>query len=49
LKATTAVHPADKAALFELTLPAGPAELRTWLYDRDGAQRGAYFVYVEKL
>jgi arylsulfatase B len=39
----------DKAAVFELTLKAGPAELHTALIESTGASRGAYFVYVERL
>jgi arylsulfatase B len=42
-------QPTDLAAVFEMTLPAGPAELRTWLITADGAERGAYFVYAERL
>lgn len=41
-----AVKPGDVAADFEMKLGAGPAELRTWLVGRDGAERGAYFVQV---
>jgi arylsulfatase A-like enzyme len=43
-RASRRVSPGDAAAEFEITLPAGPAELRTWLIDRDGRERGAYFV-----
>ncbi len=39
----------DKAATFTVQLPRGPAELRTWFYGQDGTERGAYFVYVEKM
>ena len=34
---------------FELELPAGPAELQTWLTAPDGKIHGAYFVTVERL
>lgn len=44
-----AVQPADKAAVFTVRLPAGPAELQTWFYSPDGAERGAYYVYVERV
>jgi len=37
------------AATFDLRLPAGPAELQTWLISKDGSERGAYFVYVERI
>jgi hypothetical protein len=39
----------DKAAAFTVDLPRGPAELRTWFYGQDGTERGAYFVYVERV
>ncbi len=44
-----AVNHEDKAATFTVQLPRGPAELHTWLYGQDGAERGAYFVYVERM
>ncbi len=40
---------ADKAAVFTLDLPEGPARLQAWLIDADGTDRGAYFVYVKYL
>ncbi len=46
---TVEVEPDDKAAVFHLKLPQGPAKLETWFYDQDGTVRGAYFVYVERL
>ena len=46
---TAAVKAGDKGVAFEVELPAGPAELQTWLIGRDGTERGAYFVYVERL
>jgi arylsulfatase A-like enzyme len=46
---TIDVTPAAHAAVFELDLPAGPAELQTWLLSGDGAERGAYFVYARRL
>ena len=39
----------DKAAIFTVKLPRGPAELRTWFYGQDGTERGAYFTYVERI
>ena len=36
-------------ASFEVDLPAGPAELQTWLTDPGGRSHGAYFVTVERL
>ena len=46
---TIEVKAGDVAAVFTVSLPAGPASLRTWFYGpADGAlERGAYFVYVE--
>ena len=35
--------------MFTVELPVGPARLQTWLIDADGAERGAYFVYVNRL
>jgi arylsulfatase B len=46
---STPVRRGDKAAVFELTLKAGRAELHTTLEESTGASRGAYFVYVEKI
>jgi len=43
------VKPDDKAAVFEVDFPAGPARFETWFYGSDGSERGAYYVYVEKL
>lgn len=43
------VDTGDKAAAFTVQLPRGPAELRTWFYGQDDTERGAYFVYVERL
>lgn len=39
----------SKAARLELHLPAGPAELRTYLYDESGEAGGAYFTDVERV
>ncbi len=46
---TIAIDPAERAAIFEVDLPSGPAELQTWLISADGTERGAYYVYAEKL
>jgi arylsulfatase B len=43
------VQAGDKGIVFSVRLPAGAAELQTWFYDKDGAERGAYFVYAERL
>ena len=39
----------DTVAVFDVELPPGPTELQTWLTARDGTQKGAYFVEVERL
>lgn len=45
-----AVLAGDTAAVFTLGLPRGEVKLQTWLNDAAGdRERGAYFVYVEKL
>lgn len=41
------VQPGTKGVVFELELPAGPAELVTYLYDESGKAGGAYFTEVE--
>jgi arylsulfatase A-like enzyme len=43
------VPPNAKSADFTLDLKQGPADLRTFLIAESGAERGAYFVTVEKL
>jgi arylsulfatase B len=44
-----AVSSGDKAAVFEVRLKKGPAELWTWLVSPNGEERGAYFAYVRRL
>jgi arylsulfatase B len=39
----------DKAAVFRVRLPAGPAKVQSWFYGQDGTERGAYYAYVERL
>ena len=39
----------SKGVVFEIDLPAGPAELVTWLYDKNGRAGGAYFTEVQAL
>jgi len=39
----------DRFAAFTISLPKGSAELRTSLLDMRGVERGAYYVYVERL
>ena len=42
-----AVEPGSKGVVIELELPAGPTELVTYLYDKQGRAGGAYFTEVE--
>jgi arylsulfatase B len=46
---TKPIEPGDKFAEFAVSLPKGPAELRTFFHDPDGTSRGAYYLYVERL
>lgn len=46
---TIDVDAGARAAVFEVDLPAGPAELQSWLISKDGKSRGAYFVYARRL
>jgi arylsulfatase A-like enzyme len=46
---TVPVNAGDRAATFTLPLPRGPASLQTWFYGSDGTERGAYYVYVERI
>jgi len=42
-----AVKADDKAAVFRLSLPAGPTEIKTWFINGQGKELcGAYYVYV---
>jgi arylsulfatase B len=43
------IHSPDKYAEFIVSLPKGPASLRTAFYDADLNARGAYYVYIERL
>jgi len=43
------VEKGSKGVVFEMDLPAGKTELRTWLYDHEGKAGGAYFTEVEAL
>lgn len=39
---------ADSISL-EMTLPAGPTQIQTWISEQKRGERGAYFVYVNRL
>ena len=43
------VEPDTRGVVFELDLPEGKTELRTWLFDEQGKAGGAYFTDVELL
>ena len=46
------IKPLEKGATavqFEVELEAGDTEVKTWLIDKNGTSRGAYFVEVERL
>ena len=50
LDKTIAVRPGDKAAVFEIELPGGDTEMKTWFLDAAGKELcGAYYVDVELL
>lgn len=49
LEKEVAVEPNSKGIVIELDLPAGEAELLTYLYDEKGEAGGAYFTEVEAL
>jgi hypothetical protein len=44
-----AVNTGSTGVQFEADLPAGDTKILTWLYEKDGSSRGAYFVDVERL
>jgi len=46
---TVAVSDDDKAATFQVKLPKGPADLKTTFTSADGTERGAYYVYIQRM
>jgi arylsulfatase B len=46
---SAALKQSDKAAVFQVELPLGPARLEAWFECAGGVERGAYYVYVERL
>lgn len=42
-----AVKATNDGVVFHVELPAGPAELTTWIYDKNGKAGGAYFTEFE--
>ena len=43
------VDASDTKASFHASLDAGPTSIQTWFELPDGTERGAYFLYVERL
>ncbi len=43
------VEAGSKGVVFEMNLPVGKTELKTWLFDEKGEAGGAYFTGVELL
>jgi uncharacterized sulfatase len=43
------VRPGATGVTFPVKLPAGPTKLQTWIAERGGEVRGAYFVEVQRL
>ena len=48
-KAESPVQPDATGVVFELDLPTGRTELRTWFFDEKDRAGGAYFTDVEAL
>lgn len=46
---TVKVDSGQKKVQFLVLLPAGDVDLQTWFTDVQGIQRGAYYIYIEKL
>ena len=46
---TRSVSATDKSISFTLDLKAGPTHLQTFLTEADGADLGAYYVYIDKM
>ncbi len=46
---SVAVTPEDPYARFVLSLKPGESKLQTWFREEDGTERGAFYVYVNKM
>jgi len=46
---TRPVKAGQKAVTFDVALAAGSVDLQTWLIEKDGTSRGAYYVYIQRL
>jgi len=46
---TVDVQPGAESVLIEADLTAGRTELEAWFIDEDDDERGAYYVYVERV
>jgi hypothetical protein len=46
---SVAVEPGQKLVQFSVPLQAGEVNLQTWFTEKNGTERGAYYVYIEKI
>ena len=46
---TKPVGKEDRAVVFEVDLQEGPVAMQTWLLDGENTERGAYYVYVQRI
>lgn len=46
---TKPVQASDLGIAFEMQLPKGRTRLQTWFRDADGTERGAFYIYAERL
>lgn len=49
IKKEVKVKKGSVGVVFELTLPIGPSQLKTWLFNEEGKAGGAYFAEIEYL
>jgi hypothetical protein len=47
--ASKVIEPEDRAVTFTAFLTAGEVQLQSYLWDAEGDETGAYFVYVQRL
>ncbi len=43
------VNPEDKESIFNIYIPNGETQLKTWFIDKNGDEFGAYYTYINKL
>jgi hypothetical protein len=46
---TVEVRPGEKMVQFRVPLEPGDVNLKTWFTDTAGVERGAYYVYIERV